>query len=357
MKPKREKAPSVSVSSEESGRVVLRLGLISLVVYLVLQVDFLAIVACGLLGVYWSSSMLARSSLAGLRIAISTKQLRARCGEPVDARVHLKNENRVLPIFYPTFSIREESTRRIQAFQFHGVVFPGKGTQLSVDPILNTRGLWHLEADSPRIQFPFALHLAQSKASSKSAEIVVWPRPETLDVDSLLNEPPRFRFETSGEQSILSENIEAARIRDYQAGDPKSRINWKLSAKLDKLTIIEPRDERQERYELHLETSKDLWPSELAFERMLRLVTTLVSELSRRKLVQGITIDALHYPLANNRDLIRFYDALAVATPSSKSPEAPLPPRRHHLWILPAPNSEILLASQSAPTFEREVVR
>lgn len=347
-------APSITVAPEDSGRVVLRLGILALVAYLLLQIDFLALAACSLLAVYASSSRLARASLSGLRLTLSTKQLRARCGEPVDARLYLKNQNRILPIYYPSVTVREKNTRRAQTFQFQGLVYPQQEVSLSIDPTLGVRGLRHLEALAPRSHFPFALHLAQSKARSTSPEIIAWPRPSPLDVDSLLNDPPRFRFETSGEQSIHSQTIEAARIRDYHPGDPKSRINWKLSAKLDKLTIIEPRDERQERYELHLETSKELWPSELAFERMLRLVTTLVSELSRRKVIQGITLDHTHYPLTSNRELIRFYDALATSAPSPRTPDLPIPPRRFHLWILPAPNSQILLAPQSAPLFEKE---
>ncbi|MDQ8187017.1 DUF58 domain-containing protein [Pelagicoccus sp. SDUM812002] len=355
--PPSEKPPNISITPQESGRVVLRLGIVAFVIYLLFQIDFLAITACSLLGVYWSSSLLARSSLSGLRINISTKQLRTRCNEPIDARLRLKNENKILPIYYPTVSLREKETRRTQAFQFRGIVLPRQEVTLSVDPSLNLRGLRYLEATSPRSHFPFALHLARSNARSKSAEIIVWPRSEPLDVDSLLNDPPRYRFETSGELTFHSKTIEASRIRDYQAGDPKPSINWKLSAKRDKLTIIEPRDERQERYELHLELSKELWPTELAFERMLRQVTALVSELSRRKLTQGITLDHVHYPLTNNRELIRFYDSLATARPGSQAVDVPAPPRRFHLWILPAPNSGILLAPQTAPKFERKAIR
>ncbi len=354
---KREKAPRISITPQESGRVILRLGIVALLVYLAFKVDFLAIAACMLLAAYWASSLLARSSLSGARIEISTKQLRTRCDESIDARLRIKNKNHILPLFYPTVSIREKTTHRIQAFQFHGVILPGKEAYLSIDPILSTRGIRHLEANAPRTQFPFALHQAISNAQSTSSEIIVWPKAEPLDVDSLLIDPPRFRFETSGEQSFHSQTIEAARIRDYQAGDPKSRINWKLSAKLDKLTIIEPRDERQERYELHLDTSRDLWTSDLSFERMLRLVTTLVSELSRRKIVQGITIDEVHYPLNRNRELIRFFDALAIIQPSKRETQEAPPSRRLHLWILPAPNSEILLAHQAALKFEKEVAK
>ncbi len=351
----RAKPPSIRATPQESGRVVLRLGLVALVIYLVFQIDFLAIVASGLIAVYWSSSLLAKASLSGLRVSISTKQIRARANEAVDARLTIKNENRLLPIYYPTVTVREKDTRRIQAFQYQGIVYPKQETSLSIDPTLSSRGLRQLEAVAPRSLFPFALHLAESKARAKSEDIIVWPSPATLDIDSLLNDPPRFRFETSGDQTLHSQNLEASRIRDYQAGDPKSRINWKLSAKLDKLTIIEPKDERKERYELHLETSKEHWPTELAFERMLRLVTSLVSELSRRKIVQGITIDQLHFPLTSNRELIRFYDTLATASPSPNTSNGPSLARRHHLWILPAPNTEILLASQAAPKFDREV--
>lgn len=354
---KREREPKITITPQNSGRVVLRLGIIALVVYLVFQIDILAIVSCMLLAAYGSSSLLAQAALSGATIKISTKQLRTHCGESIDARIHLKNKNKILPIYFPTINIREKTAHNKQAFQFRGIVLPGQEITLAIDPTLNVRGLRQLEAQSPSSHFPFALHLATSAAQATTADIIVWPKAEPFDVDSLLIDPPRFRFDTSGEQSFHSQTTEAARIREYQAGDPKPFINWKLSAKLDKLTVIEPRNERQERYELHLETSRKLWKSELAFERMLRLVTNLVSELSRRKIAQGITIDSIHYPLTNNRQLIRFFDTLAVATPNKQRQQIPAPAQRMHLWILPAPHSEIRLAQQFDPILQRETVQ
>lgn len=332
----------------------MRLSLVSLIFYLLLQIDFLAIAASVLFGAYFAASWLARSALSGLRLSLSTKQQRTRSGEAIDARIHIQNINRYLPIFYPVVSVGEKDSHHAHVFQFPGIVPPQKQIELSIDPSLRTRGIRQLEAFAPRSSFPFDLHQAQSELVSLSSEIIVWPRPEPIDSQALLHDPPRFRFETSGDQSTLSPTIEATRIRDYHAGDPRHSINWKLSAKLDKLTVIEARDERQERYELHLDTSSSLWPSELAFERMLRLVSALVSELSRRNLAQGITVDNAHYPLTSNRELIRFFDSLATAQPSRRSEAEELSHRRKNLWILPAPNSEIMLAPQPALILEPE---
>jgi len=341
----------VEVRPQDSGLVVLRLGTISLVAFLIFHIDFLALSSSILLGTYFSSKILAKLSLSGISLEISTKQIRTQSDAALQAYITLSNQNRYLPIFHPIVSVREKGALRIQAFQFHGTIQAGHSQSLSIDPSLKQRGLQKLEAFAPRSRFPFALHEATANPTARTGEIIVWPKPAPLDVDSIFNEPPLFRFNTFGEQIQNTQETEAARIRDYQPGDPKPQINWKLSAKLDKLTIIEPRDERQERYELHLETSNRLWTSELAFERMLRLVSTLVSELSRRKLVQAITIDELHLPLTNNRQKTKFFDTLAILHPTRSDPEMPEPKRRNHLWILPAPNSQITLASQWAEEF------
>lgn len=327
--------------------------MISLLGYLVFQIDFLAIAASLLFGAFASSILLGRLSLSGIEISISSKQIRARSGEIIDARLRLENKNRLLPIFHPTLSVREEDTLQIQAFQYHGTIAPGQSVELSITPIIRQRGLRRLEVFAPRSLFPFALHQTLISSQTRSPEIIVWPKAEEIDFNSLFNDPPRFRFETLGEQSLHSNDVEAARIREYQLGDSRHHINWKLSAKIDKLTIIEPRDERKERYELHLDTSKDLWPSELVFERMLRLVTGLVSELSRRKIIQGITVDNAHYPLRSNRERIRFFDALATIQASLRNREEPHPVRNQHLWILPASQSGIMLAHTNAVAIER----
>lgn len=332
----------------------MRLGLIALVLYLLLQIDFLAIASSILFGAYFAAAWLARSALSGLRLALSTQQQRTRSGESIDARLQLQNANRYLPIFYPAISVREKGDFPAQVFQYPGIVPPKKQIELNIDPSLKTRGIRQLEAFAPRSNFPFALHQAQAELISLSSEIMVWPKPDPIDLQALLHDPPRFRYQTSGEQSTLAPSIEATRIRDYHAGDPRHSINWKLSAKLDKLTVIEARDERQERYELHLETSTSLWPSALAFERMLRLVSALVSELSRRKLVQGITIDDAHYPLTSHQALISFFDALATAQPARLSPDDTPPAHRKHLRILPAPHSQIMLVPQATLLLESE---
>lgn len=345
MKTPRRKT-KVSVATQESGKVILQLGLVSFVAFIVLHIDFLALSSSALIAIYLASRLLSRLSLSGIEISISTKQIRTEIDAPIQAYLTLSNHNRHLPIFHPIVSVREKSSLRIQVFQFNGKILPGQTQTLSIDPSMSQRGLRCLEAFAPRSRYPFALHQATAKTTVQSKEIIVWPRPAALDVDSIFNEPPLFRYNTLGEQVQNTQETEASRIRDYQAGDPKPQINWKLSAKLDKLTVIEPRNEHQERYELHLDASRQLWKTELAFERMLRLVTSLVSELSRRKLVQGITIDELYIPLATRRQKTRFYDTLATLKPSSFKALETQPSRRNHLWILPAPNSQITLASQ-----------
>lgn len=355
--PAKSQHPKITLKPEDSGLVVLRLGITSLLAFLVFHIDFLALTSSALLGSLLASRLIARLSLSGIGLDISTKHIRAQSDSPFQAYLTLSNRNRFLPIHHPIVSVREQDTLRIQAFQYQGILYPGQSQTLAIDPSLSQRGLQRLEAFAPRSRFPFALQEATAQTDASTHEIIVWPKPAPLDVDSIFNEPPLFRYNTIGEQIQNTQETEAARIRDYQPGDPKPRINWKLSAKLDKLTVIEPRDERQERYELHLNTSTRLWNSELAFERMLRLVSTLVSELSRRKLVQAITIDELHLPLANNQQKTKFFDTLATLHPSRRDPEMPETSRHNHLWILPAPNAQITLASQWAAEFSENLTR
>ena len=345
----------VTLEPQESGLVFLRLGLSSLFAFLVFHIDFLALSTSTLFGVYFASKLLARTSLSGIHTNISTNQIRSQVGSPIQAYLTIANRNRYLPIFHPIISVREKGALNIHVFQFHSTISAGQSQVLSIEPTISQRGLHRLEVFSQRSLFPFSLHEASTETNSETKEIIVWPKPAAIDLGSIFNEPPLFRFNTIGEQIHNTQETEAARIRDYQPGDPKPQINWKLTAKLDKLTVIEPRDEHHERYELHLDTSTRLWTSELVFERMLRFVSTLVSDLSRRKLIQAITIDELQLPLSNNRQRTKFFDTLSTLQATRRDPEQPELKRRNHLWILPAPNAQIRLASQLTPEF-REVI-
>lgn len=353
----RKSSPKISTTVLDSGRVVVRSGFATLAGYLFLRIDLLAIATALLLGTHLASLVISRSALKGLRLQITASKTRARCNQPTSATLTIKNRNRIFPLFYPTFSIRQKDTLRIQVYQFHGIIAPRSEAQLTVDPSFETRGLHRLEVFAARSLFPFALHQTTSSQAADSNPVIVWPAPAPIDLDSLLHEPPRPLHETAGERALLSNANEATRIRDYSPGDPKPRINWKLSAKRDQLTVIEPRDHTIQRYELHLDTSNQLWPSELVFERMLRLVSTLVSELSRRKLAQGIIIDQVHYPLTNTQQILHFHDVLAQLQPSDRSEphlvdhfptSSPNRKKRlKQLWILPAPHSSITLSSLS----------
>ncbi len=261
------------------------------------------------------------------------------------AKLVLINKNRFLPIFYPVISVREAKSLRIQVFQHQGIVPPRKSVSLDIDPCLHSRGLQKLEAFAPRSRFPFSLHLAIANRNAYSEEVIVWPIPVSIDFAYLFQHPPRLVMTDTGEKQLATDSIEAVRVRDYHAGDPKTRINWKLSAKLDKLTVIDPRDEVRERYELHLSSSQELWPSSLVFERMLRLVTAVVQEFQLRKIIRSFTIDGKTYPLGTKRQTAQFFDALALLEASKEKASYPSRSRRNSLWILPAPYSQIKLST------------
>lgn len=347
-----QQTTKITTVTQDSGKALLTIGVATLAGYLFLGIGLLAVVSALVLGLLLAAYFLSRASLKRIRFEISTPQTRTRVGEPVATHVTIANPNRYLPVFYPTISIRQKDTLRIHAFQFQGIIPAKSEVSFTAEPSFESRGLQRLEAFAPRSQFPFALHESIANAGVESNNIIVWPHSLHLNIDAIFNDPPRKAYDVSGEDSLVLNSNDATRIRNYVPGDPKPRINWKLSAKRDHLTVIEPRRQQLHKYELHLDTSVKLWKSNLAFERMLGLVSTLVSELFRRKLLQGISINSLFYPLLTNPQTTRFYDVLAQLQTENRDPAIlgdeifqRSQQKFSHLWILPAPHSSIILSS------------
>lgn len=338
---------SAKVSRElsSSGRLCLNLGLIGLVFYFVLRIEYLAIVSSLAIAATLASTLVAKASLKGLRAEVIIRRRRVRAGEPVSAQIVLSNRNRLLPVAYPVVDLREGDERRIQRFRYTGIVPPHAKATLPVYPLVHFRGERNFNVVAAYSFFPFGFVETRIVFESVSNTVLVWPQLARFPIDSIFREPPSFTLFNGGDHSPSPNPIEASRIRDYNVGDSKRFINWKLSAKTDKLMVIESRQTKKERYELHLSTSAEIWRFPPNFERMLKLVSILAPELLKRRCLQGVTIDNLFYPVADQIQLARFLDALSLLQITDTPIELPPSSRKGHLWIMPDHKRGIALAS------------
>lgn len=99
---------------------------------------------------------------------------------------------------------------------------------------LKRRGVYRLDAVVPRGGDPFGL-VAKEGAAADSAEILVYPRLLPLERVAVLARavfgrqvPPRSLFEDPSRM---------AGLRDYGPGDPMNRIDWKATARQQRLQV------------------------------------------------------------------------------------------------------------------------
>ena len=94
-----------------------------------------------------------------------------------------------------------------------------------------------------------------SKGADLRAETAV--TPEGMDI-LIETDPGRGETGAAGDgRQRRSAEPGGTEIREYRPGDPVRRIHWKLSDKLDRLLLREPRDEDRDRVLVVLETR---WP-------------------------------------------------------------------------------------------------
>src|SRR5690606_25230351 len=115
--------------------------------------------------------------------------------------------------------------------------------------------------------------------------------------DALLRPRAREAPIDEGPQAGAASLVDKTLIRDYQPGDATRSINWKLSAKLDKLMVIETRHHSLPKLRLRLDTGDPRWLPAPYFERMLRMVCSLASNLLKRQRLSGIELDGRFFPI------------------------------------------------------------
>ncbi|MDQ8202487.1 DUF58 domain-containing protein [Pelagicoccus sp. SDUM812003] len=333
----------VALETTDAGRFVWQLGWLALFGFLIVRVDILAILACLLLSVCLFARLLAKRGLKNLDTRISLPSDRARCGEETPIQVSLSNRSRIFPIFYPTLDVKEPEDHRIHKIHYKGAILPQATVTLPSRFTFQKRGENRLCLATLHCFFPFGFYHATRLLERVSDPILVWPRALPTSLQAVLRYQPTRKEPQSGQQSRHPDDTDSALIRDYQTGDPRRLINWKLTAKADKPMVIESKAQKEPRFELRFTTARAVWRTDVAFERALsRLVAILPDLLKQRRLI-GLAIDDSYFPLSNPADSIKVYDALALAQLSDTAPQPPDEEGQRFLSVLPDPTLGIVI--------------
>ncbi|MFC4357944.1 DUF58 domain-containing protein [Halobium salinum] len=158
-------------------------------------------------------------------------------GDAVEVTVRVVNEGstladlRIVDGVPPMLAVQSGSPR-------HGAVLrPGDATEWS----------YTVGADYGRHQFDPATVVARDVAGAREVETTVAAETELAVTDSVPEVP--LRQQTAGHAGRVvtdrgGSGIEFHQTREYQHGDPMSRIDWRRFARTNTLTTIEFREER-----------------------------------------------------------------------------------------------------------------
>ena len=311
-------------SRQPAGTLCLSVTVLAAVVYLALRLEFFALLASLGIGLLLAARFVGSLCLSGIEATIHMTSPRAQAGKPTEATVTLRNRNRFLPAFHPQVLLRESGSRRLQSFHLPLAIKAGASLEHAVAPILHERGERSLEIESLRSAFPFALFAFTLACGARSNSALVWPSPVPTHArlpseahDKQNAKRPRTRQKEAQPQPDY--------IRAYQAGDSRRSINWKLSAKLDQLTVITSAHDAIREFTLVADLRGPEWLPAPYFERSLSRLTWLVEELRRRQALRALVLNGKPFPLRAQSDLLSILDALSLVQPSA-NPAPPAPP-------------------------------
>ncbi|MGH9357523.1 MAG: DUF58 domain-containing protein, partial [Terriglobia bacterium] len=249
------------------------------------------------------------------------------------ARVHLrlKNTKRRFPSYSITVASRiacspQERATRGQAAQHSGIFgrpiyapyIPSRG--VVVQPaMLNfpRRGRYGQDSFAVSSKFPFGI-LRRTRSLPTSWEIIVLPNVQP--VPEIARRLPRLSAEIEGLCKGRGDDLYA--LRDYREGDSARHVNWKATAKSQRLKIREFTEQEENRltFILHSrvpaldETAHD------SFELMVSLCACLAWRAYEAGSWLQFISDDLKTPMARAGEIIfPVLEALAVAEPKIAS--------------------------------------
>ncbi|MDA9764011.1 DUF58 domain-containing protein [bacterium] len=186
---------------------------------------------------------------------------------------------------------------------------PERSVSLEWSFIPVNRGLETISIRSIGSQFPFGF-LSKMMPADETVEVFVWPERIDYSFNPIGGSEIHFQGQTlkrkgSGEDLIG--------IREYQLGDPRKQINWKATARRQKLMVREMAEDKQPGYILAVDTSHQAWKREDHLEHLCRYAASLAEDLFTHNQLSATIING-DEPLMirTMTDLEEFLNALSV---------------------------------------------
>jgi len=207
-----------------------------------------------MLSTIFVSWMAARASLRDLNVSARFPD-HIFAGEPAEVIITVRNSKWLLPSFSvlvemrgtfdrPGFPKRKAWTRlKKTALGYFTYVPHRAGAEQSMDQTFPKRGHVLVKGFELSTRFPFGFFRHRRRLSARDVDIVVYPKPEPIS--DRLNLLPLQAGQTTSLRRGAGQDL--LMLRDYQARDDLRHIDWKATARTQRLTVREfaAEDERR----------------------------------------------------------------------------------------------------------------
>ena len=233
-------------------------------------------------------------------------------------RVEINNAKRFLTTYSLWFAMLAELSVIKGRLPLARRLNPERSVSLEWSFLPKKRGLETISIQSIGSQFPFGF-LSKSMPSQEKVEVFVWPERIDYTFHPIGGSEIHFQGQTLKRKGAGEDLIG---IRGYQIGDPTKNINWKATARRQKLMVKEMAEDKQPGYLLSVDTSHGAWRKEEHLEHLCRYAASLAEDLFTRGQLSATVINGAE-PLAIRcmADLELFLNGLAIVQPVSSAPD------------------------------------
>ena len=176
-----------------------------------------------------------------LRRQVTALQLPAkpvRPGEAFAVTVHLQNAGRrTVPELRAVLRAEDAESGTAIELPCAAMLAPGGRADLRVTLRAAKSGLWRFKLQKLTVRDHLGLFAADCPPDGQTWELCVLP-PAEGEADSAGNAPQNRAEQESRAGQDIADGVYD--LRPYRVGDPLKQIHWKLTAKVDELTVREP---------------------------------------------------------------------------------------------------------------------
>ena len=183
---------------------------------------------------WWDARTLRRQVTAALQLPAKP----VRPGEAFAVTVHLQNAGRrTVPELRAALRAEDAESGTAIELPCAAMLAPGGRADLRVTLRAAKSGLWRFKLQKLTVRDHLGLFAADCPPDGQTWELCVLP-PAEGEADGAGNTPQNRAEQESRAGQDIADGVYD--LRPYRVGDPLKQIHWKLTAKVDELTVREP---------------------------------------------------------------------------------------------------------------------